>query len=91
MPAWLSGVLFIPALAAFLGMLTNGRRLFEIVYVVWMYLIINGTRFLDFLGASPGTPWPAYIAASIVLLALAVLLRHLHLTGWKLRARTALS
>jgi hypothetical protein len=87
--AWLSGVLFIPALAAFLGTLTNGRRLFEIVYVVWMYLILNGIRFLDFLGASPGTPWPAYMLASVILLAVAVLLRHLRLTGWRLRARPA--
>lgn len=90
-PAWLSGVLFIPALAAFLGTLTNGRKLFEIVYVVWMYLILNGTRSLDFLGASPGTPWPAYMLASVILVAFAILLRHLRLTGWRLRARTALS
>jgi hypothetical protein len=55
--AWVSGVLFIPALAAFLGTLTNSRRLFEVVYVVWMYLILNGTRSLDFVGMSPGTPW----------------------------------
>jgi hypothetical protein len=89
--AWLSGVLFIPALAAFLGTLTNGRKLFEIVYVVWMYLILNGTRSLDFLGASPGTPWPTYMLASVVLVAFAILLRHLRLTGWRLRARTALS
>lgn len=87
--AWVSGVLFIPALAAFLGTLTNSRRLFEVVYVVWMYLILNGTRSLDFVGASPGTPWLTYVLAAVVLCALAVLLRRLRLTGWRLRARAA--
>jgi hypothetical protein len=29
--------------------------------------------------------------ASVVLVAFAILLRHLRLTGWRLRARTALS
>jgi hypothetical protein len=87
--AWVSGVLFIPGLAAFLATLTNSRRLFEVVYVVWMYLILNGTRSLDFVGASPGTPWLTYVLAAVVLFTLAILLRHLRLTGWRLRARTA--
>jgi hypothetical protein len=87
--AWVSGVLFIPALAAFLGTLTNSRRLFEVVYVIWMYLILNGTRSLDFVGVSPGTPWLTYILAAVVLFALAVLLRHLRITGWRLQARAA--
>jgi hypothetical protein len=87
--AWMSGVLFIPALATFLGTLTNSRRLFEVVYVAWMYLILNGQKPLDFVGASPGTPWLTYVLAAVMLFALAVLLRHLRQSGWRLRARTA--
>ena len=54
-----------------------------------MYLILNGQRSLDFVGASPDTPWLTYVLAAVVLFALAVLVRHLRITGWKLRTRTA--
>jgi len=48
--AILVGALFIPALALALGAWSGGCRLFEIVYLVWWYLLMNGISSLDFMG-----------------------------------------
>jgi hypothetical protein len=51
--AWLIGILFIPTLALLLGCLGGNRKLFEAVYIAWLYFgPINGVPFLDFLGIS---------------------------------------
>lgn len=48
-----AGVLFVPALALALGVWSNGRRLFEIVYVILWYLgIVAGAEIFDFLGTT---------------------------------------
>ena len=39
--AWAGGVLFIPSLALVMGVLTLSRKPFEVVYVTWMYIILN--------------------------------------------------
>jgi hypothetical protein len=39
--AWTSGALFIPSLALALGVMTSSRKPFEVIYVTWMYLILN--------------------------------------------------
>jgi len=86
--AWVSGLLFIPALAVVLGTLTNSRKLFEVVYVVWMYLIVNKAQRLDFVGIVPETPWLAYVLLALVLFAVTPLIRYWRLTGWRPRFRT---
>ncbi len=48
--ALLVGALFIPALALTLGTWSGSSRLFEIVYLVWWYLLVNGISALDFMG-----------------------------------------
>ncbi len=79
--AWLGGVLFVPSLALALGELTQSRKPFEVVYVTWMYLILNETRALDFVGITPASPWQVYAALAFGLFALAALGRQLQLAG----------
>lgn len=69
---WLAGVVFVPSLALALGVATSSRKVFEVVYVPWMYMILNGFAPLDFVGMGPGSPWPVYLllAAGLLLVAL---------------------
>jgi hypothetical protein len=46
------GAGFIPALALTLGSWSGSSRLFEIIYLIWWYLINNGSTALDFMGTS---------------------------------------
>jgi len=80
--AWFGSVLFIPALASALGVLTLSRKPFEVVYVTWMYLILNGVPPLDFVGMTPASPWLFYMLLAIGLFALAAFARK-----WQLRDR----
>lgn len=79
--AWTSGALFIPSLALALGVLTSSRKPFEVIYVTWMYLILNAVPTLDFVGVTPESPWRFYGLSALALLALAVLVRHWQLSG----------
>lgn len=78
--AWMGGVLFIPSLALTMGVLTQSRKPFEIVYVTWMYIILNDAPPLDFVGVTPESPWFVYTLLAIGLLALAVFFRQWQLT-----------
>ena len=78
--AWLGGALFIPSLALALGTLTSSRKPFEVIYVTWMYLILNGAPPLDFVGVTPGNPWQVYLLLAVALFALAALVRY-----WQLK------
>ncbi|MFG2038054.1 ABC transporter permease [Dactylosporangium sp. NPDC048998] len=49
--AWTAGAAFIPALALALGALTGAPRVFQAIYTVLWYLLINDTSALDFMGA----------------------------------------
>ncbi|MEV8511050.1 hypothetical protein [Dactylosporangium sp. NPDC051484] len=49
--AWTAGAAFIPALALALGALTGAPRVFQAVYTILWYLLINDTSALDFMGA----------------------------------------
>jgi hypothetical protein len=49
--AWLGGVLFIPTLALMLGSFSRSHRLFQIVYLMLWYLVVNGLAAIDFMGA----------------------------------------
>ncbi|GJQ34807.1 MAG: ABC transporter permease [Anaerolineaceae bacterium] len=80
---WTSGALFIPSLALALGVLTSSRKPFEVIYVTWMYLILNAVPPLDFVGVTTEGPWQFYTLSAFALLALAAFVRHSQLTGWK--------
>ncbi|PWB76987.1 MAG: hypothetical protein C3F07_02725, partial [Anaerolineales bacterium] len=82
--AWTSGALFIPSLALALGVLTSSRKPFEVIYVTWMYLILNAAPPLDFVGVTSESPWWFYTLSAFVLLALAAFARHWRLRGGKL-------
>lgn len=47
----LTGALFIIALSSFLGIVTEGKRLFEILFFFITYLNVNGAPFTDYFGA----------------------------------------
>ena len=82
--AWLGGVLFIPSLALAMGVLTLSRKPFEVVYVTWMYIVLNKMPALDFVGMTPESPWPAYMLLAMGLLALTAFVRQWQLTGGKI-------
>jgi hypothetical protein len=75
---WTVGALFIPTLALALGTWTGVTRAFEAGYtLLWYVGPLQPTPALDFMGASReavarGMPW-VYLAATGILLALAVL------------------
>ena len=77
--AWLVGAMFIPSLALAFGILTGSSKTFEIVYVAWMYLILQRFPALDFVGITPNSPWQTYLGLSIVLLTVSVLARQFQL------------
>ena len=80
--AWAAGVLFIPALALMLGVWTNSRRMFEMVYLLWWYMAFNGIAALDFMGTTQGTldrgnPW-LFLGLAPVLFLLSLVGRQRH-------------
>ena len=80
LPGFLAGALFIPSLALLLGVVGKAERPFQILMLIAWYLgPMNGLAPLDITAATTGAleqgiPW-FYVAASPVLLALAVLAR----------------
>lgn len=82
---WLAGALFIPSLALALGAWSGGSRLFEIVYLLWWYMAVNGGVAVDFMSRTAasleaGMPW-VYLGASAALLAAAAAGRWRRLRG----------
>ena len=49
--AWSGGVVFIPSLALALGVLGRSNRLFQGVYLMLWYMVMNSVAALDFMGA----------------------------------------
>jgi hypothetical protein len=72
---WITGAIFIPSLAFFLGTLTGSGKAFEVLYVLWMYLLIQKVSMFDFAGLTPHSPWFLYALLSLVLIALVVFTR----------------
>ncbi|HEX2301006.1 MAG TPA: hypothetical protein VHH34_21270, partial [Pseudonocardiaceae bacterium] len=76
--AWLGGVAFIPALALLLGSLSRSARLFQLVYLMLWYAVVNGVPAVDFMGAvrsgdQLAGPGPLLVlAAAAALLALTI-------------------
>lgn len=52
--AWMAGAAFVPALALLLGSLSRSSRLFQLVYLMLWYAVVNGVPAVDFLGAVRG-------------------------------------
>jgi hypothetical protein len=80
--AWLGGVTFIPALALLLGSVSRSARLFQLVYLMLWYAVVNGVAAVDFMGAvrdqsnQPAGPNPLLVpAATAALLTLTVLIQ----------------
>lgn len=72
---WLTGALFIPSLALALGALTGSSKTFEILYVLWMYMLAQKIPWFDFIGMTPASPLYLYILLTLALLFLAVFAR----------------
>ena len=76
--AWFGGVVFIPSLALALGVLGRSNRLFQGVYLMLWYMVMNSIAALDFMGAIRENghllgPGPlTIIAISTALLAVAL-------------------
>jgi hypothetical protein len=52
--AWAGGAAFIPALALLLGSISRSSRLFQLVYLMLWYAVVNGVPAVDFMGAVRG-------------------------------------
>jgi hypothetical protein len=51
--AWIIAAVFIPSLALSLGILSGGRKLFEVAYIiVWYIGPMSQVKYLDFMGTS---------------------------------------
>nr|BFE64891.1 ABC transporter permease [Dactylosporangium thailandense] len=61
-PATIAGAFFIPALALVLGTLTGAPRVFQAVYTLLWYLMINDLGALNFMGILRGGPGPLFWA-----------------------------
>ena len=72
---WLTGALFIPSLALALGTLTGSSKAFEVLYVLWMYMLTQKARMFDFIGMTPDAPLHIYSSLAIVLIAVAAVTR----------------
>jgi hypothetical protein len=72
---WLTGLLFIPTLAITSGVLTGSSKTFEVLYIVWMYLLTQNIRTIDFMGMSNDSPWYFYIGLALLLLFITILVR----------------
>jgi hypothetical protein len=81
---WLSGAVFIPALALTLGVWSGNSKAFEVVYVLWWYLgplHPSEMRALDFMGIATSAYWPVYLLLSVILVILAVFRRGRQIQG----------
>ena len=78
--AWTAGALFIPSLALALGVLTGSGKAFEVIYMIWIYLLLQKVPALDFAGMTPESPWYFYAPMAFLLLILAAFARQWQLT-----------
>ena len=72
---WLTGAIFIPSLALACGVLTGSSKTFEVVYVLWMYILTQKAASLDFIGITPQSPLYIYWLLAAGLVAAAVVAR----------------
>jgi len=77
---WVTGVLFIPSLALTCGVLTGSSKTFEVLYVLWMYMLTQNAPPFDFAGMTPESPWYIYAPMVVVLLIITIFARQWQLT-----------
>lgn len=79
--AWAAGVLFIPALALALGVLSGSRKPFEALYTIWWYVgPLHHIRGVDFMGTTAtSSTAPEFAVLALVLVAGAYGLRRTRL------------
>lgn len=80
--AWLAGAVFVPSLSLAFGVLTGSGKTFEVVYVLWMYGVLQRVPAFDFVGTTPASPWYLYAALALALIVVTVLARQ-----WQLKRR----
>jgi hypothetical protein len=69
LPIILLAVLFSPSLALALGTWSNSSRLFEVVYLLWLFIGVNGAVPLDFMQVLQTKPNQLMLAAYFALTA----------------------
>lgn len=72
---WITGAFFIPSLALFFGILTGSSKAFEVIYVLWMYLLTQRVPQFDFIGLTGESPLLFYILMAGILLAASIIAR----------------
>lgn len=72
--AWASAVVVIPSAALLLGVASRTHRLFQVIYLLVWFLIVNGVDAADFMGARRVDGAPAGPAAWLVMLVAVVML-----------------
>jgi hypothetical protein len=79
--AWAGGALFIPSLALLLGLVSRTHRVFQVLYLILWYAVVNHVAAADYMGTvlvggRPAGPAPALVAgAGLVMLAVAFVIR----------------
>lgn len=80
--AWAVATLFIPALALALGLVSRGNKLFEVLYTILWYIgPSHRTPALDFMGVTGQSRPGTWLAATVLLLVLAFVVRARQLRG----------
>jgi hypothetical protein len=67
LPLVLLAIIFIPSLAMALGTWSNSSRLFEVVYLLWLFTGVNGAVPLDFMQVHETSPNEFMLAAYFTL------------------------
>ncbi|MEX5220204.1 MAG: hypothetical protein NW701_20485 [Nitrospira sp.] len=78
---WLTAIVFVPSLALALGTLTGSGKLFEALYVLWLYGLLQQMAAIDFAGVVPDSRFYVFALAAIGLLAVAALVRGRQVRG----------
>ena len=55
--------------------MTGGGKTFEVIYLLWMYLLTQKVPALDFIGMTPAGPRYVYFLLALVMVAVAALAR----------------
>jgi hypothetical protein len=72
---WITGALFIPSLALFLGVLTRSSKTFEVTYLLWMYMLTQEIPAFDFLGMTSNAPLVLFTLLALGLMAATMFVR----------------
>lgn len=79
LPVYIVAVLFAPALAFALGAWGGTSRLFEVVYLAWLFMGANGVKVFDFMQTQRDVPSPqqtgVYLGLAMMLFVLGFLRR----------------